>query len=1335
MKLTKEQQKLWNVYHYAFPSIDQFLDFYNHAFNDSKQNVKISFQQLMQQYLKKHMNVDLMMNYLNQLNINYNSSSQEIRIKLRPFYQLLDQLDYCLAMDDAAVLIEYPLFQTLFSKLFGQNKIIAEDQFQKLANDSIYFEILCRVYLDCHDIEVDESLNNKDDRTLSKTKILTHEEEIELAKRIEAGDIKAQETFILANQQLVKYVAKSYIGNGLEFDDLFQEGIIGLMTAIQKFDYQKGYKFSTYAVWWIRHAIYHAIRKARAIPVPTYREQEYNHIMKVHAQLVNELQRKPSLDEWANHLGMEKESLQEIVNSIPNVVSFESKVSSEDDKELGDFYEDSKARFEEDVVQRQYVSEILKLSKEILSEKEYQVLLLRFGLADGTSYTLEEVGRKFNVTRERIRQIEAKALIKLKHSLKYEKNKTLHLAENEPNLEEVGKKFNVTRERTRQIENAMNEPSLEEVGNKFNVTSERTCQIENTMNEPNLEEAEKKINVTRERTCQIENVMNEPNLEEAGKKINVTRERTCQIENTMNEPSLEAKKKYTKFDIHLLHSSLSISLLVDFIKLFPKHDQKLYCCLRGIQLSQKDIVPIEDDSFNDKQKKYITIIENDLKAMACEYFYYIKKRKCDKEVALKHLAKVMVIKFLRFRYPNSTLSMIMDAVKKLPLEQRQAIYRVHGEDLCSYLLGVGVRQKKSSLLNLAYKDIAAILNEHEVVHIKTRSNTLFLLMEKYPEISLEQWILNIQSLPKKQREIMQYVHGESLDQNRSFSSQDKVRQYANYQNGLRSLEQLANGTRRVITLKEQKKNMLFLLMEKYPEISLEQWILNIQSLPKKQREIMQYVHGESLDQNRSFSSQDKVRQYANYQNGLRSLEQLANGTRKVITPKEKLFKILKVDNVQILNEALEQLELFERDVFYSVHGQTFEEYHEISNFQEYERVFEKLSGIMLEIQKGKKDTLLSLLMKKYPDITKKHWHVFINALSPKQKEVIYEVNGVDLDESNWISRNLPSKIYERYYYAIQNLEALAQKAFNKTEERDKNIIDVYGTERVRFIFQFLNKEELSVFLYRHGADLNECNEFPEHLNHLRNMYICTIEKMKNLLEIYTDLLQEFLDCVGLASFEEAQHFISLLSIEEQAIIYQRRGEKLNTLNSFIYGKSFAYYKRQYDDAVQHLKKLKKEDNQRKEYNQRKEEIINREILESQKKILLDAKLSQYQQSLYCEFFQLYGTLINEYDLMRVINKSLLSYTSSEGLSVEVSSHFKVETAVLEMLVCQYQMVQSQELFEAINSILSVNLAEKYSFVKKNIMSPVIYAVFQKYVDQQLIFEGLEKPVIKAYQMN
>ena len=1225
MKLTKEQQKLWNVYHYAFPSIDQFLDFYNHAFNDSKQNVKISFQQLMQQYLKKHMNVDLMMNYLNQLNINYNSSSQEIRIKLRPFYQLLDQLDYCLAMDDAAVLIEYPLFQTLFSKLFGQNKIIAEDQFQKLANDSIYFEILCRVYLDCHDIEVDESLNNKDDRTLSKTKILTHEEEIELAKRIEAGDIKAQETFILANQQLVKYVAKSYIGNGLEFDDLFQEGIIGLMTAIQKFDYQKGYKFSTYAVWWIRHAIYHAIRKARAIPVPTYREQEYNHIMKVHAQLVNELQRKPSLDEWANHLGMEKESLQEIVNSIPNVVSFESKVSSEDDKELGDFYEDSKARFEEDVVQRQYVSEILKLSKEILSEKEYQVLLLRFGLADGTSYTLEEVGRKFNVTRERIRQIEAKALIKLKHSLKYEKNKTLHLAENEPNLEEVGKKFNVTRERTRQIENAMNEPSLEEVGNKFNVTSERTCQIENTMNEPNLEEAEKKINVTRERTCQIEN--------------------------TMNEPSLEAKKKYTKFDIHLLHSSLSISLLVDFIKLFPKHDQKLYCCLRGIQLSQKDIVPIEDDSFNDKQKKYITIIENDLKAMACEYFYYIKKRKCDKEVALKHLAKVMVIKFLRFRYPNSTLSMIMDAVKKLPLEQRQAIYRVHGEDLCSYLLGVGVRQKKSSLLNLAYKDIAAILNEHEVVHIKTRSNTLFLLMEKYPEISLEQWILNIQSLPKKQREIMQYVHGESLDQNRSFSSQDKVRQYANYQNGLRSLEQLANGT------------------------------------------------------------------------------------RKVITPKEKLFKILKVDNVQILNEALEQLELFERDVFYSVHGQTFEEYHEISNFQEYERVFEKLSGIMLEIQKGKKDTLLSLLMKKYPDITKKHWHVFINALSPKQKEVIYEVNGVDLDESNWISRNLPSKIYERYYYAIQNLEALAQKAFNKTEERDKNIIDVYGTERVRFIFQFLNKEELSVFLYRHGADLNECNEFPEHLNHLRNMYICTIEKMKNLLEIYTDLLQEFLDCVGLASFEEAQHFISLLSIEEQAIIYQRRGEKLNTLNSFIYGKSFAYYKRQYDDAVQHLKKLKKEDNQRKEYNQRKEEIINREILESQKKILLDAKLSQYQQSLYCEFFQLYGTLINEYDLMRVINKSLLSYTSSEGLSVEVSSHFKVETAVLEMLVCQYQMVQSQELFEAINSILSVNLAEKYSFVKKNIMSPVIYAVFQKYVDQQLIFEGLEKPVIKAYQMN
>ena len=253
-------------------------------------------------------------------------------------------------------------------------------------------------------------------KEIGKVPLLSAEEEIELAKRMENGDQNAKKRLAEANLRLVVSIAKRYVGRGMLFLDLIQEGNLGLIKAVEKFDYRKGYKFSTYATWWIRQAITRAIAdQARTIRIPVHMVETINKLIRVSRRLLQELGREPSPEEIAAEMDMPVERVREILKISQEPVSMETPIGEEEDSHLGDFIEDDNVPAPAEAAAFTLLKEQLDEVLSTLTDREQKVLRLRFGLEDGRARTLEEVGKEFKVTRERIRQIEAKALRKLRH--------------------------------------------------------------------------------------------------------------------------------------------------------------------------------------------------------------------------------------------------------------------------------------------------------------------------------------------------------------------------------------------------------------------------------------------------------------------------------------------------------------------------------------------------------------------------------------------------------------------------------------------------------------------------------------------------------------------------------------------------------------------------------------------------------------------------------------------------------------------------------------------------------------------------------------------------------
>ena len=261
-------------------------------------------------------------------------------------------------------------------------------------------------------------------REIGKIPLLTSEDEVMLAKGVEMGDNSCKDKLVEANLRLVVSIAKKYIGRGMLFLDLIQEGNLGLIRAVEKFDYHKGYKFSTYATWWIRQAITRAIAdQARTIRIPVHMVETINKLIRVSRQLVQRLGREPTAEEIAKNMEVDPNRVEEIQRIAQEPVSLETPIGEEEDSQLGDFLEDKDLPSPEEAAASQILREQLDEMLDDLTDREREVLRLRFGLEDGHAHTLEEVGRRFGVTRERIRQIEAKALRKLRHPSRSKKLK------------------------------------------------------------------------------------------------------------------------------------------------------------------------------------------------------------------------------------------------------------------------------------------------------------------------------------------------------------------------------------------------------------------------------------------------------------------------------------------------------------------------------------------------------------------------------------------------------------------------------------------------------------------------------------------------------------------------------------------------------------------------------------------------------------------------------------------------------------------------------------------------------------------------------------------------
>ena len=271
------------------------------------------------------------------------------------------------------------------------------------------------------DLSIPDSISIEDPvrmylKEIGKVPLLSAEEEIELAKRMELGDQEAKKRLAEANLRLVVSIAKRYVGRGMLFLDLIQEGNLGLIKAVEKFDYRKGYKFSTYATWWIRQAMTRAIAdQARTIRIPVHMVETINKLIRVSRQLLQELGREPTPEEIAEEMNMPVDRVREILKISQEPVSLETPIGEEEDSHLGDFIQDDNVPVPADAAAFTLLKEQLVEVLGTLTEREQKVLRLRFGLDDGRARTLEEVGKEFNVTRERIRQIEAKALRKLRH--------------------------------------------------------------------------------------------------------------------------------------------------------------------------------------------------------------------------------------------------------------------------------------------------------------------------------------------------------------------------------------------------------------------------------------------------------------------------------------------------------------------------------------------------------------------------------------------------------------------------------------------------------------------------------------------------------------------------------------------------------------------------------------------------------------------------------------------------------------------------------------------------------------------------------------------------------
>lgn len=1102
MTLSEEQKILKEKYAYTNITDEDFLEIYKQSLKEP--NLQVSVHKKMIKYLKKHLDVTMMQNYLYALNLNLNASSKTIKNKLRKFFELLDEAEYVLIPKDVEVLLTFSIFEELFSKFVSNRTEIKQEEILSFTEENTNLQILCEAYLESREvtileeewtIEDTEEDSNLDPvhmylKEIGKVPLLSAEEEIFLAKEIEKGNEEAKKKMAEANLRLVVSIARRYIGRGMLFLDLIQEGNIGLIKAVEKFDYKRGCKFSTHATWWIRQAITRAIaNQTKTIRIPAHMVEVINKLKRVQG----ELEKKgidPTPEVLAKEMHLSEEKVKEILKyALVEPISIDQTIGDEEDSFLRDFIPDQKAFFADQVVGNNNLQELLNVMQNVITEREFQVLLFRNGLIDGRVWTLEEVGKIFHVSRERIRQIEAKAAKKVRKN-------------------PLGRRFS---------------PDYNPSNDAF-LSVHKTQLVDKSQSGVKNKLLKKKVDFITSLPKQTESMVS--------------------------------------FSISTIHSDLTPEIFWELLSWIPKKDRKEYCRLRGISINGKTFSKKYKSSFEKIERENASFLQSIDRDILKLFSHYAKK---SKEEILRMMEKKS-FRFLLPMYgreeryflvqclPQKKREIIKETYGENLLEQhtidKNATYYLAIKELKEIAEGTiqPLTPLEYTLKLLKVKDVvtlkekvSALTQEQQKLfyqvhgsafdkyHLSENNNAYNQLIEELLKVSSSKQsrkqyssFFSLFSSPKKdvfwyflnQKESFQNVFfslfGENLD---TYPSKQKSPNYYNMISKIRKNLNEEIIPKSIIT--EFPRDWLFIQLESF---SLEEIA------------VLKKFHSEDFNEHllvekeEEKSLQSFIKEYRSIFYKLQELWKVqtleTNAKNRKLNLFEKMQKKYPMITIELWQEWLKE---FIGENFYKTLNDPIEYISNCSK-KEVNKLCLRLKRRAEKYSKGDDLFYQNLVGDK-----KTIFWAFL-FLNEKNQNLLFQYYGENLDTCNFkLKKDCP------YQTAMNQLKRIIL-------QKKKSIIELYTSDLILSYLNILSSEEVLVLKKFHGENINQhllvTKEEGKTIKYFVQMYKCISLKLEHDIQInsknkFQEQLEYLKEKYSFISMDEWENYILCLPTKQR----------------------------------------------------------------------------------------------------------------------------------------------------------------------------------------------------------
>ncbi len=1078
MALNEKQRKLKEEYGFLTINEEEFLKIYNKAKED-KNNFILNFHNLMLNFMKENIKIENIILYLNQYDFNQKFNLNHTLTFLKKWTNFIEEIEYSLTEKEYQLINNTLQFEKLYQKITKKD-IISEENYRKICKTHSILETLITFYMEENGIVVEdtelEEIDLLDDEELLKNvsiedstqsylkeiekfDLLTYEEEQELGKRMEQGDFEAKKRFIESNLRLVVSIAKRYLGRGMLFLDLIGEGNLGLIQAVDKFDYKKGNKFSTYATWWIRQAIKRALsEKARAVRIPTNKVEIINKMKRSIESLKKELGREPEPKEIAKALNKTEAYIEDLIIISQEITSLDISYGEDSNTTLSDLIADDKALRPEEIILESSLKEKIKEVLNDLKEKEQKVLILRFGLDGGEPQTLEEVGKVFNLTRERIRQIEAKALKKLRQPSRANQIKHYLLDNTETKkltqVQEEKENIEVIENQVFSIKNIHEHLNLEQIISLIELLPQEEirffCQYNGIIKSKKM-----LINVKKR----------ELNKEEYEKLNKITKKiiemaklyyHYIYFEDKRPEEALEKIDNIEEKKENLV-KKMPNQILKMLLSLLDEEEKNIFLLIHGKNLNENNSfskLGFSNKQIEEQKKKY----QESLVKLAI-FYESLKKIIC----ILAPVQKEVYI----FKHGNN-----LEQSNKFPevLQGKSKKYSTILYNNSRKKLRAFLEQNKESILNETFDYEKIIKNET--------------ILERIPNNLLKRLLV---LLTPHQKAIFYLKHGKNLNENNKFPKPPKNKHQNYYNLAYRKIkeklinfyieneEALLNGTFDYSNLKTPISKERTDLLEIIPHFILIK-LVNI--LTENEKKIFFLRHGETLTETKEFPKVSKNKSsnyyyvmYSRAKNKLisyynKNKEALLNGTfdysilaRKTRIPNKNSLVNL-IPN-QILLKIINILTLEEKNIFFHFHGENGNCVYKIQKESQEKKEYQKIRAKLLKFYNENKEELLNgtfnyetlktLTIEEnkindfIPPEQLKKMLVFLTA---KEKEAFLLKHGKDCNQ-NLKLPNPPKEKSKGYYTAFySNACKKLLKIFKENEETILNGTFNYNLESI-----------------------------------------------------------------------------------------------------------------------------------------------------------------------------------------------------------------------------------------------------------------------------------------------